>query len=246
MTLPPLPSFQLIAAAGMLATVAGVLGHYVVFGPHRIGPEPVRKPVRRFSLVERFLHDITLLSFVTLGVTGMIAAVGQGARISGWLWVTHAIAAPVFIAALLLIVAMWAKDGRFASYDFKWFLFMGGYLGIGRNKHLQAGRFNAGQKMYLWMVAALGLIVILSGLARMFPVLGDPGDLYVYYVHRYSTLLIIMAVIGHAYLGTLANPGTFWTLITGKVTENWAKHHHPVWWEEMNTTSKDASKSKDA
>ena len=113
-------------------------------------------------------------------------------------------------------------------------LYIGGYLGFGSNKDLEAGRFNAGQKAYLWIMAGLGLAVILSGLGRMAPVLGPAGQEWLYQIHRYSTLLAIMAVIGHAYLGTFANPGTFRVAVTGRVTQQWAERHHPVWWEELN------------
>lgn len=234
MNMPPLPPFQYIAAAGLLATVGAIGFHYVVFGAHRLGGPKMKTDFRRFSIWERLIHAAVLVSFVTLGVTGMTAAIGYGSRITGWLWIIHAFAAPVFLVALTGVVAMWARDGRFAAYDFKWMLFVGGYLGIGKNKGLKAGRFNAGQKAYLWIVAVLGVAVILSGIGRMFPILTQVEQGWLYQIHRYATLLASMAVIGHAYLGTLANPGTIQVTVTGRVTEEWAKHHHPVWWEEVN------------
>lgn len=234
MNIPNLPPFQYIAGAGLLVTVAASAFHLVVFGPHRVHGPQTKSDFRRFSIVERLIHGAVLLSFVTLGVTGMIAAVGYGTRITGWLWIVHAFAAPVFLAGLACIVAMWARDGRFAIYDLKWLLYGGGYLGFAKNKGLKAGRFNAGQKIYLWMIAVVGLAIILSGIGRMFPVLTQTEQEWLYQIHRYATLLACMMVIGHAYLGTLANPGTVLVTLTGRVTEEWAKFHHNTWWEEVN------------
>ncbi|HEO71675.1 MAG TPA: hypothetical protein ENN80_10475 [Candidatus Hydrogenedentes bacterium] len=228
--------FRLVASAGIAATLAGILLHYLVFGPHRLSKEDAgaKKLVRRMSIWERLIHAIALMSFCTLGVTGMVAVIGYGSRVSGWLWFLHALAAPVFCASLVGVVVMWARDGCFAAYDAKWMLYMGGYVGIGKHKRLPAGRFNAGQKAYLWIIAALGLAIVLSGLARLFPALGEPWNTYAYFTHQYSTLLGIMAVIGHAYLGSLANPETLSVALTGRVSPAWAARHHPVWWEEVN------------
>ena len=40
-------------------------------------------------------------------------------------------------------------------------------------------------------------------------------------------------VLAHAYLGTVANPGTWRVLVDGWVTREWAKHHHPNWYKKI-------------
>ncbi len=230
-------SFQLIALVGIVGTVGIIALHYIIFGPHRLDVDKAqakRADVRRFSIIERLIHITNLLSFITLGVTGMIAAIGYGSRLTGWLWVIHAFAAPVFALGLTCIIVMWARDACFATYDREWMKYVGGYLGFGKNRRLPADRFNAGQKALLWIIAALGLAALLSGIGRMFPVFGPVGHELLYQVHRYSALLLIMAVLGHAYLGTFANPGTVRAMILGRVSPAWAEHHHSVWWESLN------------
>jgi len=227
-------TFRWVALAGVVGVVVAVAVHYLVFGPHRVANGRAKADVRRFSIVERVIHGVTLLSFVTLGVTGLIAAIGHGARLTGWPWVVHAYAAPVFAVGLTCEVVMWAKDACLAAYDWRWLAYCGGYLGFGKDKGLVAGRFNAGQKVLLWLVAALGLAALASGLERMFPVAGPAAHDVVYQVHRYSTLGLMMAIIAHAYLGTLANPGTIGVVIRGRVSAEWARAHHAVWWDSMN------------
>ena len=40
-------------------------------------------------------------------------------------------------------------------------------------------------------------------------------------------------MLAHAYLGTIANPGTWRVLIDGSVTREWAEHHHPNWFRAL-------------
>jgi len=40
-------------------------------------------------------------------------------------------------------------------------------------------------------------------------------------------------IIGHIYLGTAAEPGTFRAITGGTVTKDWARLHHPRWYREV-------------
>lgn len=229
--------FRLVCIVGLVGTVAAIGFHYLIFGPHRLAPGEVRAPkdVRRFSPWERLIHFVTVASFVTLGVTGLWPVLTEGSRLTGWLWLVHGFVAPLFALGVTLIVAMWAKDGCFAWHDIEWGRYMGGYVGFGKDKHLPAGRFNAGQKALFWFVAFFGLMAMMSGAGRMTPFFDGRGQEWLYQLHRYSTLALVLGIISHAYLGTLANPGTIQVVITGRVSEPWAKHHHPVWWHDIET-----------
>jgi cytochrome b subunit of formate dehydrogenase len=41
------------------------------------------------------------------------------------------------------------------------------------------------------------------------------------------------SIIGHIYLGTAAEPGTFASMVRGTVTKDWARLHHPKWYREV-------------
>ncbi len=45
--------------------------------------------------------------------------------------------------------------------------------------------------------------------------------------------MLIAGVVAHAYLGTIANPGTWRVLVDGYVTRKWAEHHHPLWYQAI-------------
>jgi len=223
--------YRIIVLVGIAAAVVPVLGHLIVFGPKRLPRGKKPRTVRRFGLWERFIHLITVAGFLVLAGTGMIAVIGQRGRLEDWLWIIHAAAAPFFALGLSAIVVTWARDGVFAKYDWDWAKVFGGYLW--GNKHAPAGRFNGGQKGYLWLAALLGLALVVSGLGRMAPVLDPFGQEILYFVHRAAAVLLIMMAIVHLYLGTFANPGTFGAMILGRVSPEWAEKHHPNWWDGL-------------
>ncbi|NIA13821.1 MAG: hypothetical protein GWP08_07045 [Nitrospiraceae bacterium] len=224
-------TFRNIAFAGMAATIVGSLGHRILFGANRPNSKPSKNTVRRFGIWERLVHFLTMSAFLCLAISGFIE-VAESERLSGLTGILHVSMAPVLAIGLFLMLATWGKDGRFAAYDLKWSMVMGGGLGFG--KHPPAGRFNAGQKAYLWAAVLLGLVCLASGLGRMYPVLGPLGQDIVYQTHRWTALTLVMATVIHLYLRTLANPGTVGVLLTGRVSPEWAEAHHPVWWDEID------------
>ena len=227
--------FHVVTLVGITAVVVAAIGHYLLFGPRHPELAKDKRDLRRLSLVERFIHAATTLSFLTLAVTGFAAPIYFGKPLSGWLWIVHLAAAPVFAVGLAAIALRWAEDCRLESYDWEWAKQFGGYLGSDRD--VPAGRFNGGQKSYFWAIILLDLVSILSGLVRMFPTFDANIQEISYQVHRYSGLFLVMAVIAHIYLGTLANPGTWLVIISGYVSSRWAKHHHPIWWEHISKSS---------
>jgi cytochrome b subunit of formate dehydrogenase len=66
-------------------------------------------------------------------------------------------------------------------------------------------------------------------LLSMVPVLGTASQHLMYQVHRWSTLVLVVATIWHAYATTLAKPGALGALVSGYVTEGWVKRFHPLW-----------------
>ena len=59
---------------------------------------------------------------------------------------------------------------------------------------------------------------------------------------------MLAGVLSHAYLGTIANPGTWRVLVDGYVTKLWAEHHHPIWFEKLiqrGIVTKDKEKDKE-
>ena len=81
-------------------------------------------------------------------------------------------------------------------------------------------------------LGALGLL--LSGIVIWFPELFGQGLRELsYVVHDIAFILFFAMIIGHIYLGTAAEPGTFGSMTRGTVTKEWARLHHPKWYREV-------------
>lgn len=221
--------FRIISLVVILGTVAVCLGHFILFGIRRaVERDASGRRLYRFSFWERLVHLLTVASFLLLAVTGFMAALIYQERLGGWLWVYHLLGACVFSVAVVVTMLIWARDGCFASHDWEWVRKMGGYLQHGA--HVPAGRFNAGQKGYFWGVGVLGLASMVSGMLLAWPVLAPEYQSLVLLVHRYGALAFVFAGLGHLYLTTGGNPGTWQAMVTGWVDMKWAEHHHPVWY----------------
>ncbi|MBD3333348.1 hypothetical protein GF356_10900 [candidate division GN15 bacterium] len=127
---------------------------------------------------------------------------------------------------------LWFKDALFASYDKAWFKLIGGYLGY--KGHVPAGRFNAGQKMFYWYTTIFGIILSVTGLLLVWRTSFALSTICITStIHNLVAFIMISGVFAHAYLGTIANPGTWRVLVDGTVTREWAAHHHPMWYESL-------------
>ena len=238
--LSPLVSFMIILVVFLITL------HYHRYGPKRIRFVYGSGEVRRFSFLERGVHLFRLISFILLAFTGLVLAF----NLTIWqemffkspqqMLDYHIWAGVVFIVTTILGIAIWFKDAIFASYDKIWVRLIGGYLGY--SGEVPAGRFNAGQKMFFWYTAIFGLIMSVSGVILVFKDAFQLSTIcLVSTVHNFVGFILIAGVLSHAYLGTIANPGTWRVLIDGFVTREWARHHHPIWYEKI--TGKPAKKS---
>ena len=226
-------TFRIVGMLCVAGAVGAVALHYIVFGPRDGGPKDEIRDVKRLSIMERLIHGVLLVSFMTLAITGFAAGWLFRSPLTGWLRVIHIIAAPFFAAGLTATALRWAEDCKFVDFDLDWVKKCGGYLG---NDHgVPAGRFNAGQKGFFWAVLGLSFVIILSGIGLAIPTFSSDIQQLILMAHGVSSLLMVLAVVAHIYLTSAANPGTLKTMITGHVSKSWAKHHHPMWWKQINS-----------
>ncbi len=212
--------------------------HYHSYGPKRMTFVPYSGEIKRFSLVERGIHLFRLISFVFLTVSGLIMAFNWSSwqqllfRSPQQMLVIHIVTGIVFITTTVMGIVMWFRDALFASYDRDWVRRLGGYLGY--KGKVPSGRFNAGQKMFYWYSAICGLLMSISGLILVFkPWFPLSWICATSTFHNLLGFILIAGVLAHAYLGTVANPGTWRVLVDGYVTKEWAEHHHPNWYQAV-------------
>jgi formate dehydrogenase gamma subunit len=212
--------------------------HYHGYGPKRIAFSPYSHEIQRFDLVERGLHLFRLIAFVVLAVTGLIMAFnlhlwqqllfGSARNLHD----LHLWSGIVFILTTVAGAVLWFRDAVFESYDKHWVQKMGGYLG--HKGEVPAGRFNAGQKMFYWYSGIISLIMSVTGIMLIYKAEIQLSTAFgTSTLHNLGGFFLIAGVLAHAYLGTVANPGTWRVLVDGTVTRAWAHHHHPNWYRAL-------------
>jgi formate dehydrogenase subunit gamma len=139
---------------------------YFAKGPVKLHDRPSGRLIHRFSSVEQVAHWCMAISFVVLGISGLVMLFGKhvllpiiGYTLFAWLTALcknlHNFVGPFFIVATLIFIVLFIRDNLPRAYDFKWFAKSWAYL-TGK-AHVPSGRFNAGEKVWFW-----GGVVVLS------------------------------------------------------------------------------------
>jgi formate dehydrogenase subunit gamma len=127
-----------------------------------------------------------------------------------------------------LMFLVWIKDNIPSGVDVRWFAAGGGIVGKG---HPPARRFNGGQKVIFWTVVLGGAALSVSGFYLLFPPFAG-GVLNLQFwnvVHGIVSVLMVAAMLGHIYIGSIGMEGAFDAMGSGEVDLNWAKEHHSLW-----------------
>jgi formate dehydrogenase gamma subunit len=217
----------------LFALLLGFLMHYMTFGPKRVPQNGADLELPRFTLRERAVHLLIMLSFCFLLLTGLAFLAGVHAPLGSSSRYLHTLAGFVFGAATLVMALHWSGPARFRAYDRHWMAKAGGYFSSSHTA-VPAGKFNAGQKLYFW--TAVLLVGGLVGTGTIMTIGGDglrPWMAMAYTLHDVLALVFIVLVATHVYLAIWANPGSFRGVMTGKVSSRWAARHHPEWLSEL-------------
>jgi len=213
------------------------------------GQQPIEggrsgRRVRRWHALERLLHWAVAVLFVVLAITGLSLLFGRAVLIplmgakgfAAWADLAmglHNNVGPWFGALVVVMIVVWMRRNLPEAIDWEW-LKQGG--GIFKKGHPPAGFANAGEKIWFWFIATVGLVVIASGLVLDFPNWGFTRDQMqlANLIHGACAIAWVALWFGHAYIGTLGTEGALEGMTTGYVDEHWAKQHHDVWFEELS------------
>jgi formate dehydrogenase subunit gamma len=239
-----------VAIFGMLGVL---VVYYLIRGSLRVDAGLSGRIISRFNGFERFVHWLTAISFVALGLTGLNFTFGKDLLLpligpesfsawSQWAKYSHNYLGVAFTLGTFAMFLTWITSNLPSKVDIEWLKAGGGMLGGG--VHPPAGRFNAGQKILFWMVMAASTAVVVTGYLLMFPFYATAitGMQLAEVFHGTVAVLFIALILGHIYLGTIGMQGAFETMWGGTADLNWLKQHHSAWYEE-NVAGKPAAAS---
>jgi len=202
--------------------------------------------ILRFNTFERFVHWLTAVSFIILGISGLNITFGRSLLLpwmgaeafstwSEWAKYSHNYLSFAFTIGVILMFLMWVGENFPTAADGEWLSEGGGMFDKEDKTHPPAWKFNAGQKILYWLVIFSSVAMMISGFILMFPFYGglSVGGMQLAEVfHGVIAMLFIALILGHIYIGTIGMEGAFDAMSDGNVDLNWAKEHHSLWVEE--------------
>jgi formate dehydrogenase subunit gamma len=228
-----------IAILGILALLAI---YYMWHGAVRIAAGRSGRTILRFNVFERFVHWLTGVSFVILGITGLNISFGKWLLLpllgpeafsqwSEWAKISHNYISFAFTIGVVLMFLMWVARNIPTGADVQWFKSGGGMFG---GKEPPANKFNGGEKLIFWISMIGGGAVAVSGYILLFPFYGTTvsGMELAQIIHSIVAVLYVAAMFVHFYMGTIGVEGAFEAMVDGTVDVNWAKERHSLWHEE--------------
>ncbi len=201
--------------------------------------EGAKRYIEKYGAFTRLLHFIHLISFIVLAITGLSLAYkwnGLGMFLFGSMKnvkAIHELFGWILVISGGILFLMMLPESIFKSYDLKWFMKLGGYLDPTHKTHAPAGKVNAGQKVFYWYGLLALIVMALTGFALMYDMVSKETGALFLLIHFTVGVFWIAFVIIHFYLATIANPGTIWAMINGKVSEDYIKVHNPEWYKEL-------------
>jgi formate dehydrogenase subunit gamma len=231
-----------VGAVAVLGMLLVLTAFYLLKGSMPIEAGRSGRTIHRYGLLERANHWMVAGSFVLLALTGLNITFGAFVlrpvigpeaftALTLWAQAVHQYISFAFTLGLLVMLALWAWDNLPSRVDVDW-LRAGGPLAKG---HPPAGRFNAAQKALFWFAIGGGVLAAASGYLLMFPYLLDNVGMqqWAHIAHGLLAMVLIAAILGHIYIGTVGTEGAFEGMYQGVVDYNYAREHHSLWTEEQ-------------
>jgi len=199
--------------------------------------------IARYTFRERLMHWLTALTYTYCLSTGLafytphlfwIALVLGGAPTSRY-W--HPFVGVGFFLVAMWMHSAWHRDMDITETDKRWLSRAKDYATNHDASVPLQERFNAGQKLFYWLMYYGAGLLLLSGLVMWFPeyIPFSVGWIrpLVILVHEIAALLTIGGFIIHVKMSVFLVLGRVGALLGGYVPKAWAKAHHRLWYIRM-------------
>lgn len=212
------------------------------------------RTVERFKVRTCVFHWIHTTAFLVLIITGAIIlfpGIG-GLAAGGATRVIHRIFAVIFVVGPFIYFPFNPKESLhfikesligYGREDIGWMKASADYyFGGDEDKMPPQGHSNTGQKMWQTVCLLTGVLFTVSGVILWF----YRGDVSTevfqgaMIIHTLAFTLALVMLCVHIYLGAIHPRMTesFKSIIDGKISPHYAKHHYGKWYDEITSDNK--------
>jgi formate dehydrogenase subunit gamma len=204
--------------------------------------KPPPGSVSRYTAGARVNHWLTAACLILLALSGLAlfhpalffltSLFGGGAAtraVHPWIGV-------VLMASFSLLFIRFVRYNFWTRDDTRWLGAMREVL-VNDEEHVpEVGRYNAGQKLYFWMMSIFIVVLFFTGLVMwdryFFPFTSIPLKRAAVLLHSVVAVFSIMVWIVHVYAALWVR-GTVQAMTRGVVTAGWSWRHHRKWLREV-------------
>ncbi|MFC0266566.1 formate dehydrogenase subunit gamma [Kushneria aurantia] len=200
-----------------------------------------QKTMQRYGPGTRANHWGMAIAFILLALSGLAFFQPQFFFLSNtlggpvWARVLHPFIGVVLFMLFVIIAVRQYRHNLLMENDVKWMKQIGDVLNNRDDNLPPIGKYNPGQKMVFWALVVSIPVLLLTGVimwrpwfAGFFPI---PLIRFASLVHALAAFVAIATIIVHIYAAIWVK-GSIRAMTRGRVTHAWAKHHHPLWYEE--------------
>jgi formate dehydrogenase subunit gamma len=167
----------------------------------------------------------------------------------GVAWIVVFLVYGVFGVRTYLSQEVLKKEIALDRDDFRWLLVRTlGILGRSREPLPPQGIYNAGQKLFAFVIYAMIPVVMLTGVVMAFRLFSPTIVGWAVVLHFASVGVVVSGLMVHVYMGAVfpEEKPAFFSMITGNVHELFAYSHHFKWWREMKLEEREWDAEHDA
>jgi formate dehydrogenase subunit gamma len=134
--------------------------------------------------------------------------------------------------------AVWRRDMAITEADKSWLDHVEDYATNRDDRVPAQDRFNAGQKIFYWLMYYGALALVTTGVVLWFP---EYISFRLAWIRQVAVLLHVcaaLATIGgfivHVYMSVFLVPGSGAAMLFGTVPAAWARTHHRLWYARVS------------
>jgi formate dehydrogenase subunit gamma len=200
--------------------------------------------ILRYTYRERLMHWLTALTYSYCLLTGLsfysphlfwIAQVLGGGPTSRF-W--HPFAGLGFLVVAVWMHSVWRRDMAITDADQRWLEHTKDYAENRDDLVPPQDRFNAGQKLFYWLMYYGAGALLITGLVMWFPEYIPFSVSWIrslaVLLHVCAALVTIGGFIIHVYMSVFLVPGSGAAMLFGYVSPRWAATHHRLWYERVS------------